>query len=196
MNYPLQIRFKIMALAAQTYVEDAQGNTICYVRQKMFKLKEDIQVFSDSTKSRQIGSIRANKVLDWSARYTFRDGQESETGSVGRQGMKSLWRARYDTFGPGSDVPAFHIQEENPWTKVIDGIVGGIPLVGFLSGYMFHPSYLATRADGTPAMRVRKQPAFFEGKFTVEKLAELTPQEEVNLIYSFFMLLLLERSRG
>ncbi len=196
MNYPLQIRFKIMALAAQTYVEDAQGNTICYVRQKMFKLKEDIQVFADNTKSRQIGSIRANKVLDWSARYTFRDDQENETGSVGRQGMKSLWRARYDTFGPGSDVPSFNIQEENPWVKVIDGIVGGIPLVGFFSGYMFHPTYIATRADGTPVMRVRKQPAFFEGKFTVEKLVELTSQEEINLIYSFFMLLLLERSRG
>ena len=45
-------------------------------------------------------------------------------------------------------------------------------------------------------MRVRKQPAFFEGKFTIEKLTDLSLQEEVNLIYSFLMLLLLERARG
>ena len=37
---------------------------------------------------------------------------------------------------------------------------------------------------------------FFEGKFTIEKLADLTPQEELNLVYSFLMLLLLERDRG
>ncbi|MEJ6573326.1 MAG: hypothetical protein QNL39_15190, partial [Akkermansiaceae bacterium] len=87
-------------------------------------------------------------------------------------------------------------QEENPWTKVMDGVLGGIPILGMFSGYFFHPSYVATRADGTPVMRVKKQAAFFEGKFTIEKLADLSPQEEVNLIYSFLMLLLLERSRG
>ena len=53
-----------------------------------------------------------------------------------------------------------------------------------------------TRPDGTPVMRVQKQPAFFEGKFTIEKIADLSPQEEINLIYSFLMLLLLERARG
>ena len=66
MNYPLQIRFKVVAFAPQIFVEDAQGNTICYVKQKLFKLKEDIQVFSDPTKSRQIASIKANKIIDWS----------------------------------------------------------------------------------------------------------------------------------
>jgi len=110
--------------------------------------------------------------------------------------MKSIWRARYDVYNPGDDVPDFAIQEENPWTKVMDGMLCSIPLLGALSGYLFHPSYLATRADGTPVMRVTKQAAFFEGKFKIEKLADLSPQEEVNLIYSFLMLLLLERARG
>ncbi|HCC20869.1 MAG TPA: hypothetical protein DEP88_06440, partial [Verrucomicrobiales bacterium] len=73
---------------------------------------------------------------------------------------------------------------------------GGIPILGMFSGYLFHPTYSATRPDGTIVMRVRKQPAFFEGKFTIEKLTDLSLQEEVNLIYSFLMLLLLERARG
>lgn len=196
MNYPLQFRFKIVALAPQIFVEDAQGNTICYVKQKMFKLKEDIQIFSDNTKSRQIASIKANKVIDWSARYFIYDAVGNEIGSVGRQGMKSLWRARYDVFNPGDDTTDFRIQEENPWSKIMDSLLGEIPIVGMLTGYMFHPSYLAIRADGNPVMRVRKQPALWEGKFTIEKLGDLSVQEETNLIYSFLMLLLLERSRG
>jgi hypothetical protein len=196
MNYPLNLSFKIVAIAPQIFVNDAQGSPICYIKQKLFKFKEDIQVYSDPTKSRQIASIKANKIIDWSARYFFTDPQSNDIGSVGRQGMKSIWRARYDVFNPGDEAADFKVQEENPWTKVFDGLIGGIPIIGAFSGYFFHPSYMATRADGTPVMRVQKQPAFFEGKFTIEKLADLSPQEEVNLIYSFLMLLLLERERG
>ena len=196
MNYPLELNFKIAALAPQIYVTDAKGETICYVKQKLFKLKEAIQVFSDESKTRQIASIKANKVLDWSARYFFTDTEGNEVGSVGRQGMRSLWRARYDIFNPGDDVTDFKIQEENPGAKIMDSLLGEIPILGFLTGYFFHPKYIATRSDGTPVMRVTKQPAFFEGKFTMEKLADLTPQEELNMVYSFLMLLLLERRKG
>ena len=45
-------------------------------------------------------------------------------------------------------------------------------------------------------MRITKQPAFFEGKFLIEKVGTLTPREELNLFLSFLMLLLLERRRG
>lgn len=196
MNYPLRLRFKIVALAPQVFVEDAQGSSICYVKQKLFKFKENIQIFSDPSKSKQIATIQANKVIDWSARYHFSDKDGNAIGSVGRQGMKSIWRARYDVFNPNNEVSDFKIQEENPWTKVIDSFLGGIPILGMFSGYLFHPTYSATRPDGTIVMRVRKQPAFFEGKFTIEKLTDLSLQEEVNLIYSFLMLLLLERARG
>jgi uncharacterized protein YxjI len=196
MHYPLNLSFKIVAVAPQIFVNDSQGSPICYVKQKLFKLKENIQIFSDTNKTRQIASIKANKVIDWSARYFFTDGDGNDIGSVGRQGTRSIWRARYDVFNPGDELADFKIQEENPWTKVLDGFLCSIPLIGFISGYICHPTYLANRADGTPVMRVRKQPAFFEGKFTIEKLADLSPQEEVNLIYSFLMLLLLERARG
>lgn len=196
MNYPLNLSFKIAALAPQIFVHDAEGSTICYVKQKMFKMKEDIQVFSDDKKTRQIASIKANKIIDWSARYFFTDTEGNEIGSVGRQGMRSIWRARYDIFNPGDDTTDFKIQEENPWSKIMDSLLGEIPIVGFFTGYMFHPTYLATSTDGTPVMRVTKQPAFFEGKFKIEKLADLSPQEELNLIYSFLMLLLLERAKG
>jgi hypothetical protein len=45
-------------------------------------------------------------------------------------------------------------------------------------------------------MRLTKQPAFFEGRFQIDQLGELTPREQLNLILSFLMLVLLERSRG
>ncbi len=97
---------------------------------------------------------------------------------------------------PGDNVPNFSIQEENARAKVADSLFSEIPLVGMFSGYVFHPSYLATRNDGTPVMRMAKQAAFWEGRFRIEKLGELAPREELNLFLSFLMLVLLERRRG
>ena len=80
--------------------------------------------------------------------------------------------------------------------KVADAFLSEIPILGMLSGYLFHPKYLASRSDGSPAMRLTKEPAFFEGRFRIDKLGDLTPREEMNLLLSYLMLVLLERARG
>jgi hypothetical protein len=117
-------------------------------------------------------------------------------GSVGRRGWRSLWRAHYETFDAGANHPDFSIHEENAGAKVMDSLLGGVPVLGLFSGYFFHPRYLASRSDGRPAMRLTKLSAFFEGRFRIEQLGELTPREELNLFSSFLMLVMLERRRG
>ena len=52
-------------------LSDASGNTIAYVRQKMFKLKEDISIFADETKSQVNFKIKADRWLDFSAAYSI-----------------------------------------------------------------------------------------------------------------------------
>lgn len=195
-GYPLTLSFKILALASQATVTDNRGRVLLHVRQKLLKFKEHVEVFTDSTRNTRLADIRANKLIDWSARYTFTDATGGEIGSVGRKGWRSMWRAHYETFNPGDNAPDFSIQEENPWTKVLDSVLSGIPILGMMSGYLCHPSYIATRSGGAPAMRMTKEAAFWEGKFRFDKLAELSPREELNLILSFLMLVLLERSRG
>jgi hypothetical protein len=78
----------------------------------------------------------------------------------------------------------------------MDGLLGGVPILGMFSGYFFHPKYLAWSADGRPVMRLTKMAAFFEGKFLIEKIDNTSPREELNLILSLFMLVMLERERG
>ena len=138
--------------------------------------------------------MNADRVLDFSARYNFTDQFGTPLGSVKRQGMKSLWKARYDILD--GDAAVMAIQEENPWVRVIDGFINQIPIVGLFAGYVFHPAYLITRLDETVVMRVQKQPAFFEGKFTIEKQAEFNDAEEKRMLLSILMMLLLERTRG
>jgi hypothetical protein len=195
-RYPLTLSFKILALASQATVTDAAGNTVLYTKQKMFKFREHVEIFTDKTRATRMADIKANKVIDWSARYESTDASGQPIGAVGRKGWRSIWRAHYETFNPGDNIPDFSIREENPGAKVMDSILGGIPVLGLFSGFLFHPRYLATRTDGTPAMRLEKKAAFFEGRFEISKVGEMTPREELNLILSFMMLVLLERKRG
>jgi uncharacterized protein YxjI len=194
MNYPLHMSFKILALAQQISVTDAGGNLIFYVKQKAFKLKEAVTVFADAGQTQPLYSINANKMLDFSARYTFTDSQGRPLGSVKRQGMKSLWKSHYDVLDGENAVMT--IKEESAWTKVLDGLIGEIPILGMFTGYLFHPAYLVSRPDGTILLRLEKQPAFFEGKFIIEKKAEMDQQEEERALLSVIMMILLERHRG
>lgn len=195
-QYPLTLSFKVLALASQATVTDATGRTVLYTKQKMFKFREHVEIWTDSTQGTRLAEIKANQIIDWSARYFATDADGREIGSVGRRGWRSIWKAHYETFNPGDNTPDFSIQEENVWTKVADSFFSDIPIVGMFSGYLFHPSFLATRSDGTPAMRMTKQPAFWEGRFQLDKLGEMTPREELNLFLSFMMLVMLERQRG
>ncbi len=195
MNYPLDLSFKILAIAKQVFVHDASGKLVFYVKQKAFKLKEAITVFADEGQTQPLYHINADRVFDFSARYNFSDARNNATlGSIKRDGMRSIWKARYNVLA--GEASEFSISEENAWVKVIDALVGEIPVVGIFSGYFFNPSYLVTRADGVPVMRLTKQPALLEGKFRMEKLAELRPDEENRVVLGLLMMTLLERMRG
>jgi hypothetical protein len=195
-QYPLTLSFKILALASQATVTDASGRTVLYTRQKLLKFKEHVEIWTDKSQATRLADIKANKVIDWSARYFFTEAGGAPIGSVGRRGWRSLWKAHYEVFNPGDNSTDFSIQEENGWIKVLDSLLGEIPILGIFSGYFLHPSYLASRSDGTPVMRLTKQPAFWEGRFRIEKLADLSPREDLNLFLSFLMMILLERRRG
>ncbi len=196
LQYPLTLTFKILALASQATVTDANGRVLLHTKQKMFKFREHVEIWTDKSRATRLADINASKVIDWSARYSSTDANDAPIGSVGRRGWRSIWRAHYEVFNPGDNQPDFSIREENAWAKVADSLVDGIPIVGMFTGYFFHPRYLASRTDGTPAMRMTKQAAFFEGRFQIDKLAELAPREELNLFLSFLMLVMLERKRG
>jgi uncharacterized protein YxjI len=195
MNYPIEFSFKLIALASQIYVRDASGNLLGYVKQKMFKLKEDINIFADEGQTKHLYNIKADRVLDFSARYNFTDASGRALGGIKRQGMRSIWKANYDIHNANGEQ-VLKIREENGWIKVIDSLVGELPIVGMFTGYLFNPAYLIEKMDGTPIMRLAKQPAFFEGKFQLAPQGQYTQEEETLSMLGALTMTLLERSRG
>jgi hypothetical protein len=195
MNYPLQLSFEILSIGRKLSVVDAAGNLSFFVKQKMFKLKESVTVFADADQKLPLYELKADRVIDFSANYHFNDTRGAHVGTVRRKGMKSLWRARYDIIN-GNSSNGLTIQEANPWAKVCDALFCEIPILGMFSGYVFHPEYVVAREDGTAVMRLKKEPAFFQGKFSIEKLAAVSEAEETRILLSLIMMVLLERQRG
>lgn len=73
LNYPLDFKFKITTLASDFNITDRNGNYVAYVRQKMFRLKEDVIVFSDESRTKELFNIKANQWIDFNASYMMTD---------------------------------------------------------------------------------------------------------------------------
>lgn len=193
--YPLHFQFKVAAFAPQFSVTDAAGKQVAYIRQKLFKFKEDVSVFRDETQSETLYKIRADRWIDWSASYAFTDGNGTALGKVGRKGGKSLFKAHYELFDEREQQDLL-IREERFFVRFMDGLLGEVPVLGMLTGYFFNPTYLITRPDGTLVARFSKQPSFFGRKFQVEQESAFEPGEEVRILLGLMMMVLLERRRG
>ncbi len=195
MQFPLQLTFKVTTLSNDFVATDANGNTVAYVRQKMLRLLEEVQVFSNENRSELNYTIRANRWLDFNSTYTFTNRMGYEVGRIVRKGWASLWKAHYEIFDEKQQSDLI-IREENPWAKVFDNMLGEIPLLGVLSGYLFHPAYIVTRPNGTEVVRLTKQASFWGRKFTVDKLSSFEAGEEERIVLGLMMMILLERQRG
>lgn len=194
LQFPLQMSFKLMAVAPQFLVKDAHNQPVAYVKQKLFKLKEAIAVFANEKQDQLLYEIKADRIIDFSALYHFTDPQGMALGGIKRRGMRSIWRAGFEVLDNG--VTHFSINEKSVMTRFLDGLFSEIPLIGLLSGYIFHPAYQVTRPDGTLVAELTKRPALFEGLFTAEQMAPVSEREEQQLLLSLMTVLLLERTRG
>lgn len=194
MQYPLNIAFKILTLIPQLYVKDGSDRPFAYVRRKFWALKEDVTVFSDDTQSRPLYRIKADRVIDWSANYRITNMADHSLGVVRRKGARSLWRAHYEILLGERHV--FTVQEESGWVRLIDAVIGEIPIVGLLTGLFFNPVYIVTREGRGEVARMIKSRALLESLFRIEKTGGLDADEEVITTLSLMMIVFLERSRG
>lgn len=94
MSYSYLVRRKVLQLfGASFHIYDCHNHLIGFSRQKAFKLKEDIRVYSDTSQQQQLLLIQARHIIDFSAAY---DVVDSSTGKVlgtwQRKGFSSMVR--------------------------------------------------------------------------------------------------------
>lgn len=99
--------------APKFYFYDAQDRLIAFVKQKAFKLREDIRVYTDEGMTRELLHIRARRIIDWSAAYDVMDSlSQQKIGALKRKGWKSMVRDEWIVMD-ASDAEVGSIQEDS-----------------------------------------------------------------------------------
>ncbi len=194
-QFPVSLKFHIGTLSNDFTATNADGRVLAFVKQKLFKFKEDISIYSDTSKSELTYKIKADRWIDFNAAYSITKVDGSELGKIARKGWRSLWKAKYLIIDQNGKEQ-YSIEEENEWIKVWDNLLGEIPILGLLTGYFFNPSYAVSDNDGIKVTRLKKTRSMIGRRFQIDKLADIDHDDQERIIPSLMMMILLERHRG
>ena len=198
-QYPLQIRFKLVALSPKFSITDNSGKEIMYIEQKLFALRESIKIFNNQTEKNQIYNIKTSKVIDFGAQYYFYNGSNDtdSLGSIKQEGLKTITRATYNIFDKTNNLK-FTITETDPWVRLVDFLFSQIPILGWFSGYVFHPSYdVINKETNQIVMKLTKISSFFERQFKIEVSdSNLNQEDELSCLLGLIMMIQLQKGRA
>jgi uncharacterized protein YxjI len=108
-------------------VETPAGELLLYSHQKAFRLKEDIRVYADRSKSQELLAIRARQMIDFAAAYDVVDSTTGTTlGVLRRRGFASLVRDRWEILDPEERLVA-HLQEDSTGMALLRRVANFIP---------------------------------------------------------------------
>ena len=99
------LKRQVFALTGKLRFYDPQGQVVLFSEQKMFKLREDIRIYADEQKSREVLSIKARQFIDFSAAYDVVDSATGQkVGALRRKGLKSILRDEWEVLDANDQV--------------------------------------------------------------------------------------------
>jgi uncharacterized protein YxjI len=91
------LKRQAIALTGKFRVYDPAGRLVMFSEQKMFRLREDIRVYDSEDKSREVLSIKARQIMDFSAAYDVVDtALNQKVGVLRRKGLRSILRDEWE----------------------------------------------------------------------------------------------------
>ena len=119
------LKRQVFALAGKFRFYDPSGRLVLFSEQKMFKIREDIRVYSDESKTQEVLMIKARQIMDFSAAYDVVDSMTGQkVGALRRKGLASILRDEWEVL----DV------SDNVIGKLFEDSMGMAMLRRFLSG--------------------------------------------------------------
>lgn len=82
--------FKIFGAGFHVY--DPQKQLVGYCKQKAFRIREDLRVYTDDSLSTELFRITTRSILDIAGTYQVLDPQGTPMGALKRKGLKSMIR--------------------------------------------------------------------------------------------------------
>ena len=99
------LKRQVFALTGKFRVYDPNDNLVLFSEQKMFRLREDIRVYSDESKTQEVLQVKARQIIDFSAAYDVFDAQTGQKiGALRRKGWRSILRDEWEVLDANDRV--------------------------------------------------------------------------------------------
>lgn len=99
------LKRQAIAMTGKFRFYDPNGQLVMFSEQKMFKLKEDIRVYADESKTQEVLSIKARQIVDFSAAYDVVDATSNQhVGTLRRKGFRSMLRDEWEILDAAQNV--------------------------------------------------------------------------------------------
>lgn len=106
------LKRQVFALTGKFRFFDPNGKLLLFSEQKMFKLREDIRVFSDEGKSQEVLMIKARQIIDFSAAFDVVDSSTGQkVGALRRKGLASILRDEWEILDVNDNVIASLVED-------------------------------------------------------------------------------------
>jgi hypothetical protein len=122
------LRRKFLKLFGNEFrVLDANGNQVLFSRQKAFKLREDIRVWTGDDMQTEMLWIQARKIIDFAAAYDVIDSTTGQkVGALKRKGLKSIVRDEWILMD-ANDAEIGKFQEDSVGMAILRRFINIIP---------------------------------------------------------------------
>lgn len=123
------IKQKVLTVGRKYFIENGSGHRIGFCKQKMFKLKEDIRIYTDDSMTEELLLIKQQQILDWSGTFKVTDSVTGkDIGFVGRKALTSIFRDTWKIFDP-SKRELGTVQERGDIFSVLRRFIGILRMV-------------------------------------------------------------------
>jgi hypothetical protein len=84
---------KVLSIAPTFEIFDLQGTPLVFCQEKLFKIKDDIRIYADSSKKVELLRIKQRNMLDWAGLFdVFDPATNAKIGAFRRKGWRSWLR--------------------------------------------------------------------------------------------------------
>ena len=121
------LKRQAIALTGKFRFYDPMGNLVMFSEQKMFRLREDIRVYADEEKTREVLSIKARQIIDFSAAYDVVDAEMNQkVGALRRKGWRSLLRDEWEVLDANDNVIGMLFEDSVGWALLRRLLLGSL----------------------------------------------------------------------
>ena len=153
-----RIRRKVLKIFGASFHVYDGDKVVAFCKQKAFKLREDIRLFTDESMATELLWIRARQIIDFAACYDIVDSaSQKKVGSLRRRGFASLVRDSWEVMDLDDKVIG----------KVEEDGMGMALLRRFLSNLIPQTFHLSGGAGGKVTLKQRFNPFVYSLEVTV-----------------------------